>query len=1282
MRETDLRTFVPRLAADWLATEPDTRRRTFEGTMAFVDISGFTALTERLTRLGVVGSEELNDILDSTFTAVLQHARHEDADLIKWGGDAVLLLYRGDAHAARAARAAVAMRGELREVGRTRSSAGQVRLRMSVGLHSGPFHLFLVGDPDVHRELIVSGPTASRTAQMEALAQAGQILVSSETAALLDPSVLGEAIGEGRLLRRAPGSSPTPAVASIPAPAAGPVRKARRREVATLLPPPVRAHLLAAAGESEHRSVAVAFVQFSGTDALLERQGEDAVADALDAVVRNAQDACLRNGTTFLESDINDDGGKLMLVAGAPGGGRDVEDRILRTVRLIVDRAGVLPLRAGINRGAVFGSDFGPDFRRTYSITGDAINLAARVMGKAAPGQVLATVDVVNRAHGRVSGPRVEPFMVKGKARPVQAVSVESVGEDPGESSTSQAGRPEAGVPVVGREEELAVAKDLLHRSLTGLGAVLEIVADAGMGKSALAWRIAEEAPGHQLIHCPSGRFGGALAFNAIRRMLRNVLSVDGGAPKPVQLEALRAAVTAQCPELLPWFPLLAAVLDAPVADTDETRDLDERFRAAKVIEVVVDFLRAVVTGPTIFLFEDADEMDQSSVAIALEMAEQLDQRPWVMVTTRTQGDGGFAPSPGDHVTRVELGPLGTVESLALLESWSMDDPVSPHLLRAIAAKAGGNPLFLEALLSAARQHGTVADLPDSVEGVVTGQIDRLDPRERTMLRFAAVLGEQFSLSALRDLVRSEGWTIHVSDLRRLDQFIELAGTGTDWWRFTNAVIRDTAYAGLPFRLRRRMHQHVGAVLESSAGASTEKTEALATHFLEAGDHRRAWTYSRIAGDRARGLYSYAAAIDLYTRAVSSAAKVDDVDRKEVATVLEALGDVADLAGLSRRAIAAYRQARDWARGEPILLASLMSKEAALHQRVGELTTALRIVAYARRLAAGPSPEASSVRSRLSARRSFVHYLRSRHAEALRWSAIALEEAQGGVDATALAYAYNLRELTLSAAGQVSEEKYGELALASYELSGDLMMQAKCLNNLGIRAFQEGEWPLAAERYAEAARRSQRVGDTANEANCIYNLAELRVRQRRFDEAEPLLAEAHQLARVADDVEGLALIALEAGKMRVGQGRAAAARLSFDAAREGFTKAGLDHELMDVGAGLAECSALEGDLGGAVLEIGEVLLEARRVGDTSALGSLHYVRGTLLLRQSRWADAEQAFTDGLAAPDPGDGGCTRALNHLGLARARACARRAQAVDDGGAAAAETLRRMGVVVPTL
>jgi tetratricopeptide (TPR) repeat protein len=357
-----------------------------------------------------------------------------------------------------------------------------------------------------------------------------------------------------------------------------------------------------------------------------------------------------------------------------------------------------------------------------------------------------------------------------------------------------------------------------------------------------------------------------------------------------------------------------------------------------------------------------------------------------------------------------------------------------------------------------------------------------------------------------------------------------------------------------------------------------------------------------------------------------------------------------------------------------------MSKEAAIHQRVGQLTTALRIVAYASRLAVGSSSEASSVRSRLSVRRSFVHHLRSRHTEALHWSAIAVEEARASGDPADLAYAYNARDLTLTAAGVVSEEKFGELALASYELSGDLDGQAKCLINLGIRAFQQGEWLLAAERYAEAGRRCQRVGDTDNEAIARYNLAELMIRQRRYDEAEPLLPEAQRLARVADDVELLALIARETGKVRVGQGRATEARACFEAAREGLAKAGLDHELMDVGAGLAECRALEGDIAGGVAEVDEVLLEALRLGDRSALGALHFLRGALLMRECRWAGAELAFTDGCAAPDPGDGGCTNALNRLGLARAREA--RLQTRPDDPDDGVESLRRLGVVIPTL
>ena len=307
-------------------------------------------------------------------------------------------------------------------------------------------------------------------------------------------------------------------------------------------------------------------------------------------------------------------------------------------------------------------------------------------------------------------------------------------------------------------------------------------------------------------------------------------------------------------------------MLDAAVPDTPETRDLGERFRAAKLVEVVVAFLHVVLDKPTVLVFEDVDEMDDSSAAIVTAMAEIVGERPWLLVVTRSRGTTGLRLPEEVAVEEVELQPFDHAESVALLESWTVEEPVSRHLVEAIALKAGGNPLFMEALLDVARERGTVADLPDSLGAVVTGEIDRLTPRDRTVLRFASVLGDQFAFSSLHELVSDEGWNLEPVDLHRLDQFVQPEGDNEVWWRFANAVVRDAAYAGLPFRLRRRMHRHVGDVLEKMTDDPDEVAGQLATHFVEAGDHARAWRYARRAGERSRAAYSYAEALDDYRR--------------------------------------------------------------------------------------------------------------------------------------------------------------------------------------------------------------------------------------------------------------------------------------------------------------------------------------------------------------------------------------------------------------------------------
>jgi class 3 adenylate cyclase len=198
---------------------------------------------------------------------------------------------------------------------------------MSVGVHTGTFHFFLVGSS--HRELIITGPGASQTVLMEGTADAGEILVSQSTAALLPANVLGEHKGEGTFLKREPGGIVPDHVA--------PDAEGDDVDLATGVPVAVRAHLLSGPAESEHRRATVAFVHFDGVDAIVEEHGGRDLAERLHQLAVSAQAAAEEHGVTFLGTDIDHDGGKIILVAGVAQAVGDDEERMLLALRRIVE---------------------------------------------------------------------------------------------------------------------------------------------------------------------------------------------------------------------------------------------------------------------------------------------------------------------------------------------------------------------------------------------------------------------------------------------------------------------------------------------------------------------------------------------------------------------------------------------------------------------------------------------------------------------------------------------------------------------------------------------------------------------------------------------------------------------------------------------------------------------------------------------------------------------------------------------------------------------------------
>ncbi len=436
---TDLRRHVPPITLVWDDEVPGALSRVVDGTLVFADVSGFTALTERLSRRGRIGAEEIVDTLNRVFGPMLRISATRGGELLKFGGDALLFLFRGDGPPQQACDAAVEMRTALREAAGTPTSVGRLSLSMSVGVHSGDVVLFLVGSPT--RELLILGPAASATAQAEKVANAGEIVVSPATAARLSPgSTRPRADGELLLRRRAVHSRP----ATDPSVPPGDDRLLR-----TLFPVELGEYLAPGPPDPEHRVATIAFVRFSGTDAILAEQGHEALGETLHELVTGVEQALNVEGVTLLATDIDSNGGKFFLGSGVPVASEDDEGRMLRALRRIADAGLPLPLQLGVNRGHVFAAEVGIDERAAYSAMGDTTNTAARIMSTAPLGAIHAHPTVLEQSHTRFAVTPAGPFAMKGKSVPL---AVYAVGEEIGTRESVATGR----LPMLGRDEELA----------------------------------------------------------------------------------------------------------------------------------------------------------------------------------------------------------------------------------------------------------------------------------------------------------------------------------------------------------------------------------------------------------------------------------------------------------------------------------------------------------------------------------------------------------------------------------------------------------------------------------------------------------------------------------------------------------------------------------------------------------------------------------------------------------------------------------------------------------
>ena len=347
----------------------------------------------------------------------------------------------------------------------------------------------------------------------------------------------------GRGCRRVEGSRPSPPARTLGAAAAlFRVRAGRRRGRSPV------GHSARAAGrahhphEPEHRRVTVAFIHYDGTDRLISEQGPEEAARQLDVLVTHVQGAADRQGVTFLATDADRDGGKIILTAGAPSSSGDDEHRMLLALREIMDAENPLPIRIGVNQGSVFVGEVGPHYRRTFTVMGDAVNLAARLMAKAEPGEILTTPDLLARSRTGFESTELEPFLVKGKAKPVRAVRL-------GAKTREGAAGTHDELPLVGRRRELQQLEEIAAEAVAGHGTLVEIVGATGVENRRVAGRLRETTTDRMQLFAICERYDSSTPYFTVRRL--------SAASSGYRLKEVTAASRRLCsPSWRAWPPI------------------------------------------------------------------------------------------------------------------------------------------------------------------------------------------------------------------------------------------------------------------------------------------------------------------------------------------------------------------------------------------------------------------------------------------------------------------------------------------------------------------------------------------------------------------------------------------------------------------------------------------------------------------------------------------------------------------------------------------------------
>ncbi|MBN1889682.1 MAG: tetratricopeptide repeat protein [Thermoflexales bacterium] len=1180
-----LASYVPAMVVRRLAVNPAPltvpRGDRFPAAVLFADISGFTSLAEHLDQRDTAGVEELTYILNSYFGQFIDLVAALGGDVIKFAGDAALVLW--PAQRVQAAPAQVDLASPpLPEAVRRAAQCGLalqmilnnyevikgVHMSMRIGIGTGEVIAASVGGMLGRWEFMVAGDPLTQIGVVTPQAQPGDVVLSPEAYQLIAEQCIGQALPAGGL-RLEDVRDPLPL--RPPAPLA--LAPGMETALMSYIPGAILTRLTAQqiGWLAELRLVTVVFLNVTGVGFNL---------DQLHAVMRALQEVLYRYEGSVNQFIMDDKGINMIAALGLPP--LTHEDDTIRGTQVALGmhaRLQELGLACaiGVASGRVFCGERGNTRRREYAMIGDTVNLAARLMqaAKDLAGSenlnptpaVLCDTATYHAAQAKLDLEVLPPIAIKGKSGLVAIYRPRGEKRAPSISSKDRLAANTR--QIVNRAAERTILAESLQKLARGVSSLIIIEGEAGIGKSLLISDLRRQAEAMQI-----GIFAGAgdaversTAYHAWRSIFNQVFDLSVMADPAAQRQHFLDLIDCNS-ELRRLAPLLNPVLPFSLPDNDLSVQMTGQVRADNVRKLLIKLLQESVSrSPKLIILEDAHWLDPSSWALTLAVSQRVHPllliiaaRPMPSSTSppaeyiqllQTSGpqSNRFVSRPLHHV---RLSPLSLEETTSLVSQYLDVSSLPEQVAELIYQKSEGNPFFSEELAYALQDSGYIkistkpmfdsagrrmcqlmpgvdlktVSLPGTVQGLITSRIDRLTPSQQFTLKVASVIGQVFSYRTLYDIYPLEADKSQIKDsldaLEQLDLTQLQAVDPEEIYSFKHTLVREAIYSMMLFAQRRQLHQ---AVAEWYEHVYTHDLSPyyplLAQHYHLAENVKLERHYAKLAGQQAAARFANAEALLYLERALDLTAEANLAERFEMMLAREKVYDLQGAREAQRQELAHLQE-----------LTQMMTSDSSIIRRGSQAANwwtevALRRATY--NLVTGDYPAAiASVKMIIDLAKTVQDIIHvSLDSEAAAY----------------LAWGTALRRQGDYAAAQSKLEQALTLARRA-----DLrQVEADSLRNLGSVCYNLSDYANAKSYSEQALDIYRAIGDRRGESTVLGHLGNLCQQSKRSQaQAASFYRQALAIKQEIGDFQGEGLILGGLGGISHEQGHYTAAQSYYE----------------------------------------------------------------------------------------------------------------------------------------